>query len=119
MEPPGAGANVLCTSMPQLKEPPPLGLALYLWPPQWIGAAPAWTELGPTAYSQSNPSDLGDLIAAAELPDGVRCRVFRDGMLAYELAPDADLERRMSRGVRLMNAHLACLHAVLDPMFKS
>ncbi len=116
---PVAGGNVSCTSMAQLKDPALHGLAHYLWPPQWIGAAPAWTEPGPTAYSQSNPSDLGDLIAAAELPEGVRCRVFRDGMLAYEFGPEADFERWMSRGVRLMNAHLACLHAVLDPMFKS
>jgi len=87
-------------------------LAHYLWPPRWVDV-PDWKK-GPT------PESLGDVIVEAELPGGVRARAFRDGMIAFVLgglAPSYqdDFSQWFGIGVRLMNAHLACLHTALGP----
>lgn len=60
------------------------------------------------------------MILEAELPNGARARVFRDGMIAFVLGAAAplyedDFMRWFETGLRLMNAHLACLHTALGP----
>ena len=54
----------------------------------------------------------------ATLPHGIRARAFRDGMIAFVLgsaapAYDDDFSAWLEAGVRLMNAHLACLSAAI------
>src|ERR1700689_3145064 len=63
--------------------------------------------------------DLGDVILAIDLPDGIEARAFRDGMIAFRLgtaAPsrEVDYVEWMRIGVRLINAHLACLHTAMS-----
>ena len=95
-------------------------LAHYLWPPTWVGEAPYWEETGPQPLP--NPALLGEVVTTAELPGGIRARVFRDGMIAFDMteprpivdAPQVDAFIAWhERVVRLANAHLACLAAVV------
>ncbi|HEV7938654.1 MAG TPA: hypothetical protein VGP18_11630 [Solirubrobacteraceae bacterium] len=95
-------------------------IAHYLWPPHWIGEQPYWERTGP--QPAPDQSIIGDVIITAELPDGVRARAFRDGMIAFHLGDatptvieesgDAFLNWH-EKCVRLANAHLACLAATL------
>lgn len=61
-----------------------------------------------------------DRVVDRDLPRGIRARVFRDGMIAFALG-DSDPTYRgdflawQQTLVRLMNAHLACLHASCPP----
>lgn len=101
---------------------PERAIAHYLWPPRWVGEQPYWEETGPQPLP--DPSILGDVILTAELPDGIRVRAFRDGMIAFHLGdatpslrdfgknPDPFLEWH-EKCIRLANAHLACLVATL------
>jgi hypothetical protein len=61
-----------------------------------------------------------------ELGDATQARVFRDGMIAFRLGPahpsyDVDFVAWLNANVRLMNAHLACLHAAMGfpPILRS
>lgn len=70
--------------------------------------------------TKPTPDSLGDVIVEADLPSGVRARVFRDGMIAFVLGAAAplyeeDFPRWLEIGVRLMNAHLACVHTAVGP----
>ena len=110
--------------MGEAEEQEPRSLAHYLWPPQWVGQAPAWAEPVP-AWVTPDPSCLGDLMVEAALPTGAQARVFRDGMIASVLGAAApsyeeDFQQWLGTGLRVMNAHLACLHAALEPfLFRS
>lgn len=93
-------------------------LAHYLWPPTWVGEAPYWEETGPQPLP--NPALLGEVVTTVELPGDVRARVFRDGMIAFDTTEprltvdDADTFIAWhEQVVRLANAHLACLAAVV------
>jgi hypothetical protein len=62
------------------------------------------------------------VVVERDLSEGVRCRVFRDGEIAFVLGDrepsrDSDFQSWLYYGVRLMNAHLACLHAAAPPVF--
>jgi hypothetical protein len=94
-------------------------LAHYLWPAQWLGAPPVAAD---TALDDVDKvGELSDLVFAKDdLPDGVRVRAFRDGMIVFAIAGDNpvyddDFLGWSSTLVRLMNAHLACLHSSLPP----
>lgn len=89
-------------------------LAHYIWPPQWIGEPPA------------SRREVGDVILSYELPEGIHAHAFRDGMIAFRLGPghprhEGDFFAWSNLSVRLMNAHLGCLHAALGypPIFRS
>jgi hypothetical protein len=94
-----------------------IALAYYFWPPRYVGEQPWWEETGP--QSTPNPSVLGEVVATMDLSQGVRVRVFRDGMVAFMLGDLAtspydteDASGGMEwtpTGARLANAHLACL----------
>jgi hypothetical protein len=98
------------------------GLAHYLWPPRYVGEQPYWEETGPQPLPDA--SLLSEVVTTIDLPDGVRARVFRDGMIAFFLgsiapspyeegvASDA-LVVWMEKAQRLANAHLACLVAAI------
>jgi hypothetical protein len=92
----------------------PRALAHYIWPPQWVGEPPTSAQA------------VGDLILQYQLGDGAQARVFRDGMIAFRLGPahpsyDVDFFAWLNATVRLMNAHLACLHAAMGfpPILRS
>ena len=98
-------------------------LAHYLWPPTWVGEAPYWEETGPQPLP--DPALLSEVVITAELPRGIRARVFRDGMIAFDMTEPRPLVDDAPRFdaffawheqvVRLANAHLACLTAVVHP----
>jgi hypothetical protein len=98
-------------------------VAHYLWPPLWIGSVPKWID---DPKRPIEPGDLGAVIVDAQLPEGLRFYAYRDGMLVFEFprpnsAPGPTIKLDAEEGfglwadrkigwVRLMNAHLACLH---------
>jgi hypothetical protein len=98
-------------------------LAHYLWPPQWVGEPPYWERTGEQRLP--DPALLGEVVLTAELPDGIRVRVFRDGMIAFYMGkstPDfSDTDPALVESFRawheavprLANAHLACLATVI------
>jgi hypothetical protein len=91
---------------------PNRALAHYLWPPQWVGDPLAWMQSG----AVPDPSELGHLVVGADLPGGIRSRVFRDGEIVFVLGPDGPtydgaFVEWVQTLVRLMNAHLWCLRA--------
>jgi hypothetical protein len=108
----------------RLTEPatePSRALAYYLWPPRWVDRLPDWDDIGGGVV---RPDELGELVTEVTLPGGTRVRVFRDGEFAFMLGPSEPkyLEAFMDwqqRCLRLMNAHLACLHTVLPVIFNS
>jgi hypothetical protein len=95
-------------------------LAHYIWPPRWIGAAPKWLE----DVTPVQLEDLSEVIRETTLPGDLRARAFRDGMLAYDFTPRGGRDsatgsaegvlRDLFLRVRTINAHLACLQAVID-----
>src|SRR4051794_29648523 len=91
----------------------------FLWPRVWIGPIPSWaTRPGLAAV----PAEMAEVMVDAHLPDGIRMRAFRDGILTFDFGswgepPNGadpnqfnELAEHRVRCVRLMNAHLACLH---------
>jgi len=102
---------------------PERAIAHYLWPPQWVGEQPYWEETG--SRRLPDPSIVGDVIATADMPDGIRVRAFRDGMIAFHLGDATPTFNAADPGageaflawhekaVRIANAHLACLAATL------
>jgi len=72
-----------------------------------------------------DPTLLGEVVLTAELPNGIRVRVFRDGMIAFymgDATPNfndtspalGESFQAWHEGVtRLANAHLACLATVI------
>lgn len=96
-------------------------LGHYLWPPRWIGGAPDWVDSAPAPFVPKL-SDLVDVIADAELPQHIRVRAFRDGMIAYDISAWGELDPKgtsqdadafFAQSLQLINAHLACLQSVL------
>ena len=92
-------------------------LGYYLWPIRWVGAAPAWV---PAFHGPSAEAKLDDVIVEVTLPDGLRSRAYRDGMLAYDFSAEhnpealfADNIATYARRLQIINAHLACLKASL------
>lgn len=95
---------------------PERALAHCLWPPLWVGEPLAWMRSG----AVPSASELGYLVAEAELPGGIRSRVFRDGEIVFALGPEGPtyegtFVQWMQTLVRLMNAHLWCLRASIPP----
>lgn len=104
--------------------PNPDAIAHYLLPPRWVGTTPEWAKPGqePTALKAPQLSELAEVVADRDLSEGVRCRVFRDGEITFALGDRqpsnlTDFERWRVHGVRLINAHLACLHTAAPPFF--
>jgi hypothetical protein len=67
-------------------------------------------------------ADLGDVVGDVELPQHIRVRAFRDGMIAYDLSawggfdPEAGtdgIDTFFASNLQLINAHLACLQSVI------
>lgn len=90
------------------------GLGHYLWPPRWVGAPPANAEAIAEGAGVGSLEDV--IFAADDLPDGLRSRVHRDGLLAYDFgsSPDgSDAFAAHAARVQIINAHLACLKASL------
>lgn len=96
-----------------------------MWPPRWIGELPPWETGREGALPLPDPKVFGEVVATAELPNGVSVRAFRDGMIAFrpkdEIAPPAlgksttaadPFIEWIEQVVRLANAHLACLAVV-------
>lgn len=82
-----------------------------------MGAAPAWVPAFP---GQSAEAKLDDVVVEATLPDGLRSRAYRDGMLAYHFSAEhgpeasfADSFATYAQRLQIINAHLACLKASL------
>jgi hypothetical protein len=106
-------------------------MAHYLWPPQWVGSTPDWAD---RPGLEMRPADLAEVVFDGDAGAGVQVRAHRDGMLTFDLSsryprtPDRNEENpatrfereaeRQIRCVRLMNAHLACLHTVSRYPFK-
>jgi hypothetical protein len=96
-------------------------LGYYLWPARWAGAPPANAEA--IAEADKAPGGtLVDVIFETDLPGGVRSRVHRDGMLAYDFsgssyptAATGDEMALYAARVQLINAHLACLKSSVGP----
>jgi hypothetical protein len=93
-------------------------LAHYLWPPQWVGAPPLIADVGTSDVVKVGGPE--DRIVDRDLPRGIRACVFRDGMIALALGDSdptytGDFLAWQQTLVRLMNAHLACLHASCPP----
>ncbi len=106
-------------------------VAHYLWPPRWLGSTPTIGEGGFLA----DHTELGHKVFESELAPGIDMCAYRDGMLVFRMGEwgkpteeehhedDFDAEvAQQARWVRLMNAHLACLHTAwhaLDEQFLS
>lgn len=99
-------------------------IAHYLWPPRFVGAEqPYWENTG--SQPPPDPALLAEVVTTVELTGGLRVRVFRDGMIAFsvgdatprfdkgELPNGEAIHGWFERGVRLANAHLACLAAAI------
>jgi len=61
----------------------------------------------------------GDLVASAELADGISMRAMRDGMIVVSIGPSGpqyldDFGGWTALSLRLLNAYLACLHACVE-----
>lgn len=97
----------------------PDALAFYLWPPRWVDSAPE---------TESEDRQLADVVFESSLPGGLRMKACRDGMVAWDFTawggnpslrpligeggkidPEPVINTQV-RCLRLMNAHLACLH---------
>ncbi len=85
---------------------------------------PYWEETGP--QPPPDPNVLSEIVATADLPDDLRVRAYRDGMIAFHFGPssprfsdplsDAEIGGFIAwqdRVVRLASAHLACLVTVM------
>ncbi len=92
-------------------------LGYYLWPARWIGGPPANALVVPP-FACVASGGLADVICEASLPDELRGRAHRDGMLAYDFGPFDDDTTPLkqfaeyARRVQIINAHLACLKAL-------
>jgi hypothetical protein len=94
-------------------------VAHYLWPPRWLGSDAALGEDGKLV----DHTELSHPVFESGLAPGVDMRAYRDGMLVFRMGDwgkpseeehhedsfDAEVAHQ-ARWVRLMNAHLACLH---------
>lgn len=81
-----------------------------------MGAPPTLADTGVDTVEKTG--GLADLVVEADLPSGIRAHAFRDGMIVFALGPsgptyEGDFMAWEYTLVRLMNAHLACLHSVL------
>jgi hypothetical protein len=99
-------------------------IAHYLWPPRFVGVEqPYWENTGP--QPPPDPAVLAEIVTTVELTGGISVRVFRDGMVAFSLGDatprwdegalptNGTFHNWLEKGVRLANAHLACLAAVI------
>src|SRR5262245_25397757 len=95
-------------------------VAHYLWPPRWIDAAPVGVT-GP----DFNPAELAERVFESEPAPGLSMYACRDGMFVWncgrwleDTSPDPvgvdERAEQRTRSVRLINAHLACLHTVSE-----
>jgi hypothetical protein len=102
--------------------------AYYVWPLVWLGTPPenmyAVTETG-AGVADIDPAQLAEVVADADLPQGLRVRAYRDGMFLFDFsewapmpsvdpsgspAPFEELSKMVLRRVGLLNAHLLCFH---------
>ncbi len=100
---------------------PGCALGYYFLPPRWLGAELVpFGELSSTDPLSIDLSALKEVIVEVDLPQGLRSRAYRDGMLAYDFAPWAALEggavnfEIIDRQLGVINAHLACLAGTTD-----
>jgi hypothetical protein len=100
-------------------------LAHYLWPPQWVDAAPPGTITNAVSPSQVESERLADVVFESALPGDLEMKVCRDGMIVWNCAkwgekPNKSISepgnvdpgpeiKYQTRCLRLMNVHLACL----------
>lgn len=102
-----------------------MAVAHYLWPPRWLVDEPAGASLADGHGTAQNPADLGEVVFDSTLPDGIRMRACRDGMLVWDctewagkplpeeqgVPPNSDAETAFQvKATRLMNVYLGCLH---------
>lgn len=83
-------------------------MAHYLWPPRWVGDR------------VPEPGEFGEIVVRVDLPDGIRAHAARDGLITFALGPDApryheENTKWVQTLLRLINAHLACLHSIGGP----
>jgi hypothetical protein len=109
---------------------PAVGAAsYYVTPLVWIGEAPDNINVS-VAPGQLPPDvDLGqlaDVVVETSLPEGLRARAHRDGLITFDFSKWAprrarplneagfvELTQLALRRVGLMNAHVACLHTTV------
>jgi hypothetical protein len=103
--------------------------AYYVWPLVWVGAAPdnAYASVGQGGSpSDINLDQLADIVVEVDLPQQLRARSLRDGLVVFDFSTWApyieahgmpvdffELSQLVLRRLALMNAHVACVHTAL------